>query len=89
MAGEVIAVVSNDNTTSATAEQNFLTTATSSTTVNSTGGSITNSADIDTTTNGLQAGSMLVYSTESSKWVSTIELDSQEITGGQYQKWLL
>lgn len=81
---DVIAVVNNNNAVSASQEQNFITTASVSTTVTSTGGNITESGDIDTATNGLETGSMLVYNTASSKWVSTVELDAQDITGGQY-----
>ena len=81
---DTIAVINNNDTVSATAEQSFVTTASVSTTVTSTGGNITESGDIDTDTNGLQTGSLLVYNTSSSKWVSTVELDAQDITGGQY-----
>lgn len=67
--------------TTAVVEQDFITTATVSTTVTS---NISDSTDIDTYTNGLQTGSMLVYNTVTQKWVSTITLESQDITGGQY-----
>lgn len=65
----------------ATVEQNFIATATVSTT-SSVG--ITESSDVDTTTNGVQEGSMLAFSATTGKWTSTTTLENQEITGGQY-----
>ena len=70
--------------TTAVVEQDFITTATVSNTVTNASSSISDSTDIDTATNGLQTGSMLIYNTTTGKWVSTITLESQDITGGQY-----
>ena len=70
--------------TTATVEEDFITTATVSNTVTNASSSISDSTDIDTATNGLQTGSMLIYNTTTQKWVSTITLESQDITGGQY-----
>lgn len=69
--------------TTATIEQDFITTATVNT-VSSSGTTASNLDDVDTTTNGLQTGSLLIYNSSTSKWVSQIELNSQDITGGQY-----
>ena len=40
--------------------------------------------DIDVTTNGKVNGSVLVYNSTTDKWTSTILLESQDISGGQY-----
>ena len=44
--------------------------------------SISNIADVDTTTK--INGSVLVYKTTTNKWTSTTILDAQDVTGGQY-----
>ena len=79
-----IAQIEEESTTTSTVEEDFSTSATVNSTVTSATSSISDSTDIDTATNGLQTGSMLVYNTTTGKWVSTITLESQDITGGQY-----
>lgn len=82
---DTIATISDDNTTiTITSEQGFITVAGVDNTISVSGSSITNAGDIDTLTNGLEDGSLLVYKTASSKWVATTTLEEQEITGGQY-----
>jgi fumarate hydratase class II len=44
--------------------------------------SISNIADVDTTTK--INGSVLVYKTTTNRWTSTTILDAQDVTGGQY-----
>jgi hypothetical protein len=44
--------------------------------------SISNIADVDVTTNGKVAGSVLVYKTTTNKWTSTTTLDAQNMEGG-------
>jgi len=40
--------------------------------------------DVDTTTNGVQNGSVLVYKTNTSKWTATRTLDLQIMEGGEF-----
>lgn len=68
--------------TTATVEQDFVTTASVSNTVTST--SLNNIENVDTTTNGLSEGSILIYKTATQNWTAATELADQEITGGQY-----
>lgn len=46
--------------------------------------SMTNIADVDTTTNGLVSGSILVYKTATNKWTSTTLLSEQNMEGGEF-----
>lgn len=40
--------------------------------------------DVDTTTNGKQNGSVLVYRTLTNKWTATTTLDAQNMEGGEF-----
>ena len=46
--------------------------------------SMTNIADVDTATNGLVSGSILVYKTATNKWTSTTLLSEQNMEGGEF-----
>jgi len=46
--------------------------------------SMSNIADVDITTNGLVAGSVLVYKTATNKWTSTTLLNEQNMEGGEF-----
>ena len=46
--------------------------------------SMQNIADVDTTTNGLVSGSILVYKTATNKWTSTTLLSEQNMEGGEF-----
>ena len=46
--------------------------------------SMSNIADVDITTNGLVAGSVLVYKTATNKWTSTTLLSEQNMEGGEF-----
>jgi len=80
---EITATISDDTAVTSTAEQDFITTATTST-VSTTGGNLQDLQNVDTITEGLQSGSVLVYNNTTGNWVSTIILQEQDITGGQY-----
>jgi hypothetical protein len=41
-------------------------------------------ADVDTTTNGKNNGSILVYRTTTNRWTSTTTLDAQNMEGGEF-----
>ena len=80
---EITATISDDTAVTSTTEQDFITTATTST-VSTTGGNLQDLQNVDTITEGLQSGSVLVYNNTTGNWVSTIILQEQDITGGQY-----
>jgi hypothetical protein len=46
--------------------------------------SITNIADVDVTTNGLNNGSLLIYKTATNKWTASRLLDFQVMEGGEF-----
>ena len=46
--------------------------------------SMQNIADVDTATNGLINGSLLVYKTATNKWTSTTLLNEQNMEGGEF-----
>ena len=52
--------------------------------VSASGSGVSNLSDVDTTTNGLVNGSVLVYRTTTSRWTSTTDLENQNINGGGY-----
>ena len=78
------AVISDDNTTiTVSAEQGFLTIAGVDNTIQ-VAGQLQSLSNVDTDTNGLNNGSVLVYKTATGNWTATTTLEEQEITGGQY-----
>ncbi len=82
---DTIATISDENTTiTISSEQGFITVAGVDNTISVASTSLANATDIDTTTNGLTNGSVLVYKTATSKWVATTTLEETNITGGQY-----
>ena len=50
--------------------------------LNESEGAISDSTDVDAS--NLQNGSVLVYSTSSSKWVATKDLENQNVDGGSF-----
>ena len=46
--------------------------------------SMSNVADVDITTNGLDSGSILVYKTTTNKWTSTRLLNEQNMDAGEF-----
>jgi hypothetical protein len=52
--------------------------------LSSTSGNLEEIPNVDITSNGLLDGSLLIYSTATSKWVAGLLLEKQEITGGHY-----
>jgi len=80
---EITATISDDTAVTSTTEQDFITTATTST-VSTTGGNLQDLQNVDTLSEGLESGSVLVYNNTTGNWVSTLILQEQDITGGQY-----
>jgi hypothetical protein len=52
--------------------------------LSSTTGNVEDIANVDTTTNGLQDGALLIYNATSTKWVAGKLLEKQEMNGGHY-----
>jgi len=52
--------------------------------LSSTTGNVEDIPNVDTITNGLQDGSLLIYSTLSSKWVASKLLEKQEVEAGEF-----
>jgi len=46
--------------------------------------SINDIANVDTTTNGLTTGSILIYRTTTNKWTASTTLDAQNMEGGEF-----
>ena len=81
---DTIATISDDNTTiTISSEQGFISVAGVDNTIQ-VAGTLQSLSNVDTATNGLNNGSVLVYKTASGVWQSTTTLEEQEITGGQY-----
>ena len=52
--------------------------------LSSTTGNVEDIANVDTTTNGLQDGALLIYNTASSKWIAGKLLEKQEVEAGEF-----
>jgi hypothetical protein len=52
--------------------------------VSAAGSGLATLSDVDTSTNGLVDGSILVYNSSTSRWTSTTDLEDQNINGGGY-----
>lgn len=80
---DIIATVEEDQLFVTTSETQLTTTSTdtSNPTVVE---SLDSVADVDTTTNGKNNGSILVYRTTTNRWTSTTTLDAQNMEGGEF-----
>jgi hypothetical protein len=67
-----------------TAQQESLTTTTSTLSNPSVVESLDFVGDIDTASNGKNNGSILVYRTTTNRWTSTTTLDAQNMEGGEF-----
>ena len=52
--------------------------------LSSTTGNVEDIPNVDTTTNGLQDGSLLIYSTATSTWIAGKLLEKQEVEAGEF-----
>ena len=52
--------------------------------LSSTTGNVEDISNVDTATNGLQDGALLIYSTTTAKWIAGTLLEKQEMNGGNY-----
>jgi hypothetical protein len=85
MAEDVTAVVTPDEAlTVAVSEGSYTLNTTSQLNNPSVVESITNIADVDVTTNGLNNGSLLIYKSATNKWTASRLLDFQVMEGGEF-----
>lgn len=79
---DTIAVVTQDDALSVAVSEGVLTLSSTSTTNPAVVESMSDIANVDTTT--LINGSVLVYKTITNKWTSTTTLDAQNMEGGEF-----
>ena len=81
---DIIAQVEQETTTTATVSEEITTSSDTNLAAPAVVESVSNIANVDTTTNGLVSGSILVYKTATSKWTSTTLLSEQNMEGGEF-----
>jgi hypothetical protein len=81
---DTIVTVEDSNTTSATIQQTSLFVASTNLSEPATVDTLASVGDVDTTTNGINNGSLLVYRTTTNRWTSTTNLDAQNMEGGEF-----
>jgi hypothetical protein len=79
---DTYAVVTQDDALSVAVSEGVLTLSSSTVSNPAVVESLSDVADVDTTTK--INGSVLVYKTTTNKWTSTTILDAQDVSGGQY-----
>ena len=79
---DTIAVVTQDDALSVAVSEGVLTLSTSNLSNSAVVESMSDIANVDTTT--LTNGSVLVYKTITNKWTSTTTLDAQNMEGGEF-----
>lgn len=81
---DTIAIVQADEALQVAVAEGVLTLASSNVSNPAVVESMSNIADVDTTTNGKVDGSILVYRTITNRWTSTTTLDAQNMEGGEF-----
>ena len=81
---DTIAIVQTDEALQVAVSEGVLTLASSDVSNPAVVESLSNVADVDTTTNGKVDGSILVYRSITNRWTSTTVLDSQDMEGGEF-----
>ena len=81
---QIIATIDSGSTLLVTTSQQNLTIAETNLAAPASVESLSNVADVDTSTNGKLNGSVLVYRTTTNKWTSTTTLDAQNMEGGEF-----
>lgn len=76
--------INNENAIAAVAQQENLVIAASNLANPANVDTLASVGDIDTTTNGLITGSLLVYKTTTNRWTSTTTLEAQDMEGGEF-----
>ena len=81
---DVIAQVDTTTTTTASVVEEISTTSESQLASPAVVESVNDIANVDTTTNGLTTGSILIYRTATNKWTASTTLDAQNMEGGEF-----
>lgn len=81
---DITAVVTSDSTINATIQQTNLTLSSTNLANPATVDTLASIADVDTSTNGLTTGSILIYRTTTNRWTSSTTLDAQNMEGGEF-----
>lgn len=76
--------INNENAIAVVAQQENLVIAASNLANPANVDTLASVGDIDTTTNGLITGSLLVYKTTTNRWTSTTTLEAQDMEGGEF-----
>jgi ABC-type Zn2+ transport system substrate-binding protein/surface adhesin len=82
--GDVVAIVTQENTVSVSVAAADLVTAQSNLAAPAVVESISDIANVDTTTNGVTQGSILIFQTSTSKWTASTTLQDQDMEGGEF-----
>lgn len=76
--------INNENAIAVVAQQENLVIAASNLANPANVDTLASVGDVDTTTNGLITGSLLVYKTTTNRWTSTTTLEAQDMEGGEF-----
>ena len=81
---DTFVTIEDENALSASIQQQNLVLASSNLANPSNVDTLASVGDVDTTTNGLTTGSLLVYKTTTNRWTSTTTLEAQNMEGGEF-----
>ena len=84
MADIVAQVEQEVTTTTASVEEDIATTSETQLAAPASVESVNDIANVDTTTNGLVTGSILIYRTATNKWTASTTLENQNMEGGEF-----
>lgn len=81
---DIVAKVDTSTTTTANVEEEISTTSETQLAPPANVDSINDIANVDTVTNGLTTGSILIYRTTTNKWTASTTLENQNMEGGEF-----
>ena len=81
---DIVAQVDTTTTTTASVEEELNVNSETQLAAPATVESINDIANVDTTTNGLTTGSILIYRTTTNKWTASTVLENQNMEGGEF-----
>jgi len=81
---DTFVTLNNENVISVVAQQENLVIASSNLANPANVDTLASVGDVDTSTNGLITGSLLVYKTATNRWTSTTTLEAQDMEGGEF-----
>ena len=81
---DIVAQVDTSTTTTANVEETIETTSETQLASPASVDSLQDISDIDTVTNGITTGSILIYRTATNKWTASTTLENQNMEGGEF-----